>query len=494
MGRVCYCCAGAQKPFVNMQKIKHIHFVGIKGVGVAPLAIIAHEAGFIVTGSDIADAFITDEVLAKSDITPFVGFDPKHVDGADLVVTTGAHGGFDNPEVLFAKERQIPVWTQGEAVGKFMTGEIFQRKTLGISVGGTHGKTTTTAMIAHVLSHAQQDPSWVVGTSRIGSLGLAGHFGKGTYFVAEADEYANEPLHDKTPKMLLQHPKIAVITNIEHDHPDLYPSIDSVREAFSRFAKLLPPDGVLIACGDDMQVQKLLANYHQTVLTYGFEKSNTYHIQNVTKNTEGTAWEVRKEGEIYALSLSVSGEHNILNATAAFLVGKMCGIAGDDMKKSLHAFTGTKRRMEYIGQLASGALLYDDYAHHPTEITKTLKAIREKYPNSHIVCIFQPHTFSRTKLLFDQFIDSLSLADEIVLADIYSSQREAFDTSVSSAMLVDKIKEKKPAFLAKRLSDVVKYVNTKAYGTDVVVLTMGAGDIYQVANELLEHESAPRVS
>lgn len=478
-----------------MNNIKHIHFVGVKGVGVAPLAVIAKEAGFNVSGSDIADGFITDIVLKNAGINPFIGFEEKHVDGADLVVTTGAHGGYDNEEVRYAKNHSIPVMTQGEAVGEFMRGEILGlEKTMGISITGTHGKTTTTALIAKIFKNAHLDPSWVIGTSEIPSLGAGGHFGKGEYFIAEADEYANEPVYDKTPKLLLQHPKIAVITNVEHDHPDVYATVDDVRKTFLQFANQLPGNGLLVTCGDDQQVELLLKEFSGKVSTYGIDEQNTYCIKNIQKSPRGISWDVVSNGQTASLSLSVPGEHTVFNATAAYIVAQYCGVSEDSIKESLATFSGTKRRMEYIGQLASGAILYDDYAHHPTEIQKTLEALKEKYPNKKIVCVFQPHTFSRTKLLFDQFVDSLAMFDEIILTDIYASQREPYDESVSSKMLVEKLEKNKHAILAKTLADVVKYINQHHYTEDSIIVTMGAGDVYQIANQILEHGSAPVVS
>lgn len=386
-----------------MKKVSSIHFVGIKGVGMAPLALIAKEAGIQVTGSDIASGFITDVILQKAGIVPFVGFEESHVGNVDLVITTGAHGGYDNVEVKNAKQRGIPLLTQGQAVGEFMKGEILGSKFTGISVTGTHGKTTTSAMIAHVLEQAGYDPSWVVGTSQIPSLGASGHFGTGDYFVAEADEYATEPVYDKTSKFLWQFPKYIVFTNIEHDHPDIYPTLDSVREAFLKFAYQLPKDGALIACGDDVQVQKLLKQYSGNVLTYGFNNSNSYVITDVQKTAKGISWTIVHKNKEIPLHLSIPGEHNALNATAAYIISDLCAISSTLVDESLHNFKGTKRRMEYVGEMYSGALLYDDYAHHPTEIRKTLKALREKYPDKKIVCFFQPHTYSRTKLLFDEF-------------------------------------------------------------------------------------------
>ncbi len=474
-----------------MKKPQHIHFVGIKGVGMTPLAIIAKEAGITVTGSDVADAFITDSILAASGITPFVDFDTSHIAGADLVITTGAHGGFDNVETAHAQKTGVPVLTQGQAVGEFMEGSVLGRTFTGISVAGTHGKTTTTAMIATVLESAGRNPSWIVGTSTIASLGASGHFGDGKYFVAEADEYANEPIHDRRAKFLFQRPHIAVVTNIEHDHPDMYPTIEHVYEAFSHLVKNLPTDGIVVACGDDAGVRQVLQRTDAKAYTYGFTKDNRYRIVDLYSSPEGSTWKVEQDGQAVSLRLPIPGEHNVLNATAAYIVGVLCGVAAKDVATGLQTFSGTKRRMEYIGQLADGALLYDDYAHHPTEIQKTLLAIREKYPNKKIVCIFQPHTFSRTKLLFDQFVDSLSLANTVVLTDIYASKREAFDSSVSSQDLVEKLKHKTQAFLARKLADVVKYIHQSQFGEDTIILTMGAGDIYQIAQIVLERESAP---
>lgn len=468
---------------------KHIHFVGIKGVGMAPLAILAKEAGIIVSGSDIADGFITDEILAKAGIVPFVGFNPSHIGDADVVITTGAHGGYDNPEVRAAKKQQIPVMTQGEAVGEFMKGDILGRANMrGISILGTHGKTTTSAMIATVLQKAGGDPSWVIGTSTISSLGSSGHFGSGTYFVAEADEYATEPVYDKTTKFLWQHPNIAVITNIEHDHPDLYPTLQDVVAAFKKFVESMPEGSIIIACGDDEHVREVIQFAKARVITYGFSKVNEYVLEKDTASQK--KFSLQKDGEKQAYTLSVTGEHTMRNAAAAILVGMQLEIPYEELQTGILAFGGTKRRLEYVGQLHGGALLYDDYAHHPTEIQTTLKTLREMYPTHRIVCIFQPHTFSRTKLLFDQFASSFSLIETVVIAQIYASKREAFDQTISSEMLVEAIaRQKKSALLAQTLSDVVKYIDSQRYSKDTVVITMGAGDVYTVAKELLEHEA-----
>jgi len=448
-------------------QIRSIHFVGIKGVGMTPLAIIAKEAGMEVSGSDIGETFITDEVLKKAKIIPLIGFSASHVGDVDLIITTGAHGGFNNVQVLDAKRKNIKVMTQGEAVGVFMKGSIFGRKFRGISVTGTHGKTTTTAMIATILKNCGLDPSFVIGTGNVLSLGSSGHFGQGKYFVAEADEYMTEPNFDKTIKFMWQHPKIAVITNIEFDHPDAYKSLEETREKFLEFANQLPRDGVLITCGDDPQVKKLLSEFKGRKITYGSAKQNDYIVDNVLKDVE----------------LAVFGDHNRLNATAAFIVGLEVGLSKEKIIKSLMRFKGSKRRSEFIGTLSCGALLFDDYAHHPTEIQKTLKAFIDKFPNSKIVCVFQPHTYSRTKSLFEQFSNSFNDVDTVILTNIYSSLREKIDPSVSMLDLAKKIGPK--ALFLPKLSDVVKYINNQRFGQSVIVITMGAGDIYKVNENLI---------
>ena len=487
-----------QKQIIDYAKIKSIHFVGIKGVGITPLAIIAKEAGFSVTGSDLADIFITDESLQKAQIPLRTGFSSDAILQADLVITTGAHGGFDNIEVKAAREKEIPVITQGEAVGLFMQGDIFQRNFFGISVAGCHGKTTTSAMIATMFAQSSLDPSYAIGTSNITPLGVSGHFGSGKYFIAEADEYATEPKYDHTPKFLWQHPDISVVTNIEHDHPDLYLTIDDVREAYMKFimngiASL--KDGparndahnLLIAFGDDEQVQKILEDYSVDTITYGFSSNNDYIIHNVSTENGQTVFQIDSEAvTLGEFTLNVLGEHNALNAAAATIVGLECGLSLPAIQQGLLAFRGTKRRFEIIGRLSSGALLIDDYAHHPTEIKKTLRAAWEQFKKLKIVCIFQPHTYSRTKLLFEEFSSSFISADEVILTDIYPSAREAADPSVSSELLAQSIRKcNRDVLYLSKLADVVKYVKQRQWNEEYVIITMGAGDIYKIGEELL---------
>lgn len=459
--------------------MKHVHFVGIKGVGMVPLAIIAKQAGFRVTGCDVDEKFITDAALEKENIIPFVGFNQKHIENADLVITTGAHGGLANEEVMSAQQKGKEVLTQGQAVGKFMEGKIFNRKFKGISIAGCHGKTTTTSMIATILSNLNFDPSYIIGTSEIPSLKAAGHYGKGEYFVAEADEYATDPILDKTPKFLWQHPYILAITNIDFDHPDIYTSINQVENMYMKFIHNVSDGGFIVVNGDDVHSKKIIKGFTKLCIRYGKNKNNDYYFNNMIHANYGMSFDIFCKGKkLGKIELILSGEHNALNALAAYGVCSLLGLHFQDIKEGLKAFKGTKRRMEYKGQLKSGAHVYDDYAHHPNEIKTSLEGLKLRYPDKKIVCIFQPHTFSRTKILFDKFKYSFSDADKIIVCDIYSSKREKKDETINSEKLVRSMLGE--VIYISTLNKIVEFINKDSFGPDTILITMGAGDIYKV--------------
>lgn len=448
----------------------------------APLAIIAKEAGFSVSGSDISDRFITDSSLKKAGITPYIGFSKRHIKAQDLVIATGAHDGFNNPEVEEARRKNIKVWFQGEAVGEFMNGRIFQREFSGISVAGSHGKTTTSAMIATVFAKTGLDPSFVIGTSEIDPLGLPGHYGKGRFFIAEADEYATEPVFDRTPKFFWQHPKIAVFTNIDFDHPDLYPSAEAVRLIFLEFARRLKEDSLLIALGDDQNMKSLIKEYGRPVITYGYSDSNDFVIRKEALEQDGISFSVDSKGvSLGRFFLKTKGMHNSLNALASIIVSLKIGIKLDKIRESIAGFSGTRRRFEYLGRLAEGEDLFDDYAHHPAEIKKTLSSFRRLFPKRKIICVFQPHTYSRTKILLSEFARAFSEADDVIILPIYSSLREKPDRGISSQILAREIsKYRQDTSFLPDFSDVVEYVNKKRYRKSGVIITMGAGDVYKL--------------
>lgn len=469
-------------------RIKKIHFVGIKGVGMTPLAIIAKEAGFEISGSDVSERFITDEELEKAKIKPYPGFDKKNIEGADLVIATGAHGGMDNIEVKAAKDANIEVLTHGQALGVFQRGELFGRELFGISIAGSHGKTTTTAMIATLFCENNLDPSYAIGTGKIPSLHSSGHFGKGKYFIAEADEYFADVVYDKTPKFLYQSPKILVVTNVDFDHPDIYESIDEIRKVFLELANKLPPDGVLISCGDGQENRDFLNSFTGRKITYGFSPDCNFVLERVNGSYDKTFFWVRSSGTILGqFSLQVFGEQNALDALGAIVVGLEIGLSVEQIKKGISVFRGTKRRSEFIGNLPAGGLLYDDYAHHPEEIKKTLSAFKKNFPKHKIIVAFQPHMYSRTKKLFNQFAVSFSDADEVLISEIFPSFREEKDPNFSSTLLAEEIKKygKNVMYFA-NLADVVKYVSSRNYDKNTIVITMGAGDIYKIGKELID--------
>ena len=469
-----------------MNKIKNIHFVGVKGVGMAPLAIIAKEAGFKVTGCDIDEEFITDISLKNANINFSVGFFKDHIKDENLVITTGAHGGLKNIEVLEAKRKRIPVWTQGQAVGEYMKGNLFKRKFIGISVAGSHGKTTTTAMIATIFAENNLDPSFLIGAGSVPSLGAPGHFGRGKYFICEADEYATDPELDLTPKFLWQNPKIEVFTNIEFDHPDIYKSVGEIREDFLRFANKIPKDGILIAGGDDKQIKGLLKDYSGAKITFGFSPVNDYVLEKARcEDGKMFFWVSSKGTSLGEFSLNIIGDFNISNALASIIVGVEVGLSFENIKKAIGKYNGSKRRFEFVGSLKTGAKVFDDYAHHPTEIKRTLAAVKKNNSKLKIVCIFQPHTYSRTKALFSDFVTSFYDADTAILMAIYPSLREEKDSTVSSELLAQKISQthRGVLFLPDE-SSVVEYIDQKKYDDNTIIITMGAGDVYKISEKL----------
>lgn len=469
-----------------MKKVKRIHFVGIKGVGLTPQAIIAKEAGVKVSGSDVADHFITDGALKQVGITPLVGFSPEHIaPDIELVITTGAHGGYSNVEVVRAKELGIPVMTKGEAVGAFMQGGIVGKSFQGIAVAGSHGKTTTTSLLTTILAANKLDPSYIVGTGSFGDR-LPGHLGKGKYFVAESDEYATEPQTNKKAQLLWEFPQIALITNIELDHPDIYESVEAVTSVFIEFTNNVGKNGVIVGCGDDPQVRTVLQKAKRRTISYGFSPQNDYVLSSVHVSGDQTFFHVSAFGtDLGEFRIVLTGEHNALNALGAIIVALEVGLPLEKIKAALTTFTGSKRRLEFRGYLPTGAWVFDDYAHHPTEIKQTLHALRSRFPKEQLICIFQPHTYSRTKRLFEDFVRAFSDCDRVVLTDIFASARESSDPAISSRLLAERLASviKQVDYLS-TLAEVEAFVKENRFRKNTVLVFMGAGDIYTVIDRL----------
>ena len=476
--------------------LEKIFFVGIKGVGNAPLAIIAKEAGYEVAGSDIGEEFITDLYLLKKNIPLFEGFEKKDIEdffGSTnkkncLVVTTGAHKGFDNAQAVYAKENGITVLTQGQALAGMMSGELLGRQGLqSIAVAGSHGKTTISSLLATTMKAMGLEPSYSVGTGEVFPLGAPGHFGEGNYFVAEADEYVSEPVYDRVPKFLYQRPDFAIFNNVDFDHPDQFESLEDVKDAFFEFAHNIKSGGKLFVCGDDLYLKtfKEKVNKDIVVIAYGEGKDNDYVISKIVSHGMSSQFTVSKKGaELGVFELGVAGRHNAKNALSVVAFLAELGYDASQIRICLKAFEGTKRRSEIVGHTKGGALLIDDYGHHPIEISTTINAVKEAYPGKKLICVFQPHTFSWTKALLPDFGRSFSKADKLLLLPVFKSLRDTEKDTLSQEEFVDAHAQNVDTQFFEKFEDVVEYISKNYASNDYVVLTIGAGDVYKIAYSL----------
>ena len=470
--------------------MKRIYFIGIKGVGMAALAVIAKEAGFEVRGSDVAEKFITDEILARHTIPVDVGFDTTTIDSYvsndSLVVVTAAHGGRDNPQIRAAESKGARILSYGQAVGVFQSGELFENRQIkGISVAGAHGKTTTAAMLATTLKYLNEDPSFLIGTSEVAALGDAGHYGTGEYFIVEADEYVADVKHDRTSKFLYQHPFAALVTNIDFDHPDVFENLNEVKESFKKFAEQI--SDILCYNGDDAVSLETLRDTPSTVrkITYGESVGNDYSVTNFRTTADGITFDVVHQKILLgAVTLSVLGRHNALNALSVIALVHTLGYEFSAISQALVHFTGSKRRLEIQGRTENGSLIIDDYGHHPREIAASLAAIREAYPGQKIVCIFQPHTLSRTKALVEEFSTAFESADEVLLLPIFASAREGLVEPQAQQELYKKIVVNGKTKVMEA-AHVVEYCTKNFSNPDTILVTMGAGDVYKIASSLI---------
>jgi UDP-N-acetylmuramate--alanine ligase len=449
-----------------------IHFVGIKGAGMSALAQITREmARADITGSDTEQVYFTDELLARAGIS-VLPFAAANVDAVDIVVHSPAYGE-EHPEIMRARSLGLPVYSYPEFLGRMMAAKR------GVCIAGTHGKTTTTAMIGKIMIDAGLDPCLLIGSDAPCLNGNA-RVGDGEYFVIEACEYRRHFLNYA--------PVFLVITNIELDHPDYFRSIEDVTDAFAEFAGALPASGGLIIWDEEPRRHSIRTK--AAVTTFGFGAEADVRALNVEYGDGGSCFDVCAHGEMLGkLRLPVYGRHNILNALAALTLALCAGVAPAPALAALAGFSGTKRRFEMLGR-KNGAPVIDDYAHHPTEIAATLSAARLSYPNRRIRAVFQPHTFSRTQRLLPDFALSFSDADEVILAEIFPSAREKKEPqSLSSGRLAAMIAcsgVKTSYFPA--LGEITDYLR-RTVCPDDLVLTLGAGDIYRVAEDLLAAES-----
>ena len=415
-----------------------------------------------ITGSDVEECFFTDSVLERAHI-PVLSFSPENVENADLVVASAAYTNL-HPEIARALELKIPVLTYPQYLGRLLS------KKRGISVSGTHGKTSTTAMIGLVMLQAGLDPSIVVG-SDVPSIGGNAHSGAGEFFLAESCEYRRHFLNYS--------PEHLIITNIDFDHPDYFKDLNDVISAFAELARKVPAQGHIYVWEEDPNRESIVSE--APITTFGLSEAADVRATEIIFQDERSSMKIMIKGEYVGdLNLHVAGRHNIINALAAIALCHEIGIPIQVILFNLSLFNGTKRRFEHIGSNKNGALIVDDYAHHPTEIRTTLEGARLSFPHRRIRAIFQPHTFSRTEKLLQEFSQSFQGADEVVVADIFASARELEHHTVSSLTLAELIvKQGVKARYIGTLEDIETYL-AKTLAPDDLVITLGAGDIYKV--------------
>jgi UDP-N-acetylmuramate--alanine ligase len=458
----------------------HVHFIGIGGSGLSAIARFLLEQGYQVSGSDRALSPLA-AGLKEEGVAVSVGHAAKNVTGADWVVRSSAIPD-DNPEVVAALAAGIPVYKRADFLGRMMA----PPEKDGIAVAGTHGKTTTTAMIAWTLSQLGADPSFIIGGVSQ-NFGVNARAGKGKAFIIEADEY---------DRMFLGlRPRYAVITNIEHDHPDIYPTSAEFFEAFKEFIKLVPENGALVISGEDKGATELaLVARHMNKRVVGYriaenQKTGTGEwilAQNVmVNNLGGFTFNViarLQSGANYSsgIQLRVPGLHNVRNALATLGVTSLMGYSLTDAAKALSEFKGTGRRFEIKGE-ANGVIVIDDYAHHPTAIRATLDAARARFPAKHIWVVWQPHTYSRTQTLFEEFVGSFGEADEVIVSEIYAARepKQAF-----SAEQIVRAMYHPAAHFIPTLPEISDYLVSHLKSGDVLIV-MSAGDADQISSEVL---------
>lgn len=439
------------------------HLVGIGGVSMSPLAEVLHGMGMTITGSDIRESATTAH-LRSLGIEVFIGHDAGNVGDVDLIIRTAAVHD-ENPEILEARRLKLPVFERAQAWGSIM-----RSYKNALCISGTHGKTTTTSMCTHIAMAAAADPTVMIGGT-LPLLGAGHRVGKGDTIILESCEYCNS--------FLSFFPTVAVILNIEADHLDFFHDLEDVEHSFRTFADLVPEDGIIVANGDDYNTMHTLEGEKRPILTFGLNEGDV-HAANLEWNKGLPTFDVVYEGNTFGrISLSVPGEHNVKNALAAAAAAIALKIPAAAVEEGLAAFKGAGRRFEHKGRY-HGAEVYDDYAHHPGEL-KALLSTAKSLGYGRVICAFQPHTYTRTKALFDDFAQVLQMADLPLLAEIYAA-REINTIGISSKDLSDKIPG---ALYFPTLDSLTAYLKEIAKPGDLI-LTVGAGDIYTVGEALVK--------
>ncbi|HJP18031.1 MAG TPA: UDP-N-acetylmuramate--L-alanine ligase [Nitrospinota bacterium] len=451
------------------RKTQHIHFVGIGGAGMSGIAELLINFGYNVSGSDVAVSEAT-ERLSRLGAKISIGHDAKNLNDAEVLVISSAIDQ-NNVEVIKARSEKIPVIPRAEMLAELM------RLKYGIAIGGTHGKTTTTSMVSAVLAGGNLDPTSVIG-GKLKSMDTGAKLGKGDFLVAEADE--------SDGSFLRLSPTIAVVTSLDNDHLEFYKNIDETKSAFLQFINHIPFYGVSIICLDDENIQALIPEIEKRFITYGLKGQADYTAKNIQMSEEITSYFVDYHGKnLGKINIKMPGIHNVLNSLAAVAVGLELDIPFESIVQSQGEFSGIERRFQ-IKNTKKDVLVVDDYGHHPTEIKTTLKTLREIYKEKRIIVVFQPHRYSRTQLLLNDFFTSFYDANLLIIAPIYPAGEKPIE-GIGSSLILEGVKDhgQKNVLLLKDKHEIVDYLlhNTKA---NDVVLTLGAGDIWKVGNEFID--------
>jgi UDP-N-acetylmuramate--alanine ligase len=451
-----------------MRKTKHIHFVGIGGVGMSGVAEVLLNLGYAVRGSDLAVSDVTRR-LQRQGVCVYQGHAASQVQGADVVVTSSAIKD-DNVEVMTARDRHIPVISRAEMLAELM------RMKYGIAVAGTHGKTTTTSLIATIMARADLDPTVVIG-GRLNSLGSNAKLGQGEYLVAEADE--------SDGSFLMLSPTIGVVTTVDAEHLDFYRDLDDIKHAFSQFMNKVPFYGCSVLCLDQPNIQSLVPQLHKRFISYGLTSQADYVARDIHFTGPQSRFEVFHAGRrLGPFCVNLPGVHNVYNALAAIAVGQELEIPLPTIAKALEEFSGIHRRFELLGE-RDGVVVVDDYGHHPEEIRQTLRAAKSVWPEERLIVVFQPHRYTRTKFLQHEFFTAFYEADVLVVLDIYAAA-EAPIPGITSAWLCEGIKEhgQRAVYYISERHQVGPFLHRFVREHDIL-LTLGAGDVWQVGQAFL---------
>ena len=458
----------------EMRRIKRIHFVGIGGAGMSGIAEVLVNQGYVISGSDLKESDVTRR-LADMGAKIFIGHHAANIDGADVVVNSSAVTE-TNPELIEAREKRIPVVRRAEMLGELM------RYRHGIAVAGTHGKTTTTSLIASILAESGKDPTFVIG-GLLNSAGSNARLGESRYLVAEADESDASFMH-------LQ-PMVAVVTNIEADHMDTYGGdFTNLKQTFIDFLHNLPFYGLAVVCGDDPVINEIVPEISRATLTYGFGENCDYRAYDVEQYQATLRFKVRRPDNAKPLNLflNLPGRHNVLNATAAVAVASDEGVSDSAIQEGISKFLGVGRRFQVYGEYAVDngptVMLVDDYGHHPSEVAATISAVRDGWPDRRLVMIYQPHRFSRTRDLYEDFVEVLSTVDQLILLEVYSAGEDPIQgadsrhlsRSIRNRGVVDPIFVESIEGVPAVIKDIVKPGD--------IVITQGAGNVGSLAKAL----------